>query len=123
MNRRPTDCGLADTIRGRRTFAVVARSVTEAKRKPLTFLAGEVYAAIDAGLLALPLMGARAAFDRAMFLLVGDPPGGFTAKLEAMKAKERLTDRDLAILKPMIDAGSAAAHRGWLPNADVLAKS
>jgi hypothetical protein len=80
----------------------------------------EIYAGLDHGLLALPLMGARAAFDRAMFLLIGDPPGGFRGKLTKLKVERRLSDREIGILEPMIDAGSAAAHRGVIPSADIV---
>lgn len=80
----------------------------------------EVYRASADGLLSLPVMGARTAFDRAMFLLVGDPPGGFDGKLRAMVAAGHITEDEIGILKPMIDAGSAAAHRGWLPTPAIL---
>ncbi len=39
-----------------------------------------MYSAQESGLLMLPLMGARTAFDRAMYLKIKDP-GGFKVKL------------------------------------------
>jgi hypothetical protein len=80
----------------------------------------EVYDARENGFLVLPLMGARTAFDRAMFLKVRDPQGGFGGKLAAMKALGLIDDRSIEILRPMIDAGNAAAHRGMIPARGVL---
>lgn len=80
----------------------------------------EVYDARENGFLVLPLIGARTAFDRAMFLKVGDPQGGFKAKLNALKSAGLIDDRSIEILQPMIDAGNAAAHRGMIPTPDVL---
>jgi hypothetical protein len=92
------------------------------RKLPDTVLQGilnEVYEARAAGLLMLPLVGARTAFDRAMFVKIGDP-GGFGQKLEEMKKKGLLDERGYNSLKPMIDAGNAAAHRGWTPTREIL---
>lgn len=83
-------------------------------------LLGETYHAINAGLLALPLMGARAAFDRAMDLKLGEDCGNFREKFKAMKVAGHVSDREIRILEPMIDAGHAASHRAWLPTLDLL---
>ncbi len=80
----------------------------------------EVYRARDSGFLMLPLIGARTAFDRAMSLKVGDSKGGFREKLSAMQKAGLLDNRGAGILAPMIDAGNAAAHRGWVPTRDIL---
>jgi hypothetical protein len=56
-----------------------------------------------------------------MLLKLGsDPPGGFKGKISKMKEIGLLDDRDVKNLTPMIDAGSAAAHRGWVPSPEVL---
>jgi hypothetical protein len=82
----------------------------------------ETYRAINNGLLALPLMGARTAFDRAMDLKLGEDRGTFEEKLKAMKLANHADDREIRILKLMIDAGHAASHRAWLPTLDVLSR-
>jgi hypothetical protein len=80
----------------------------------------EVYRARDSGFLMLPLIGARTAFDRAMYLKIGDPKGGFNQKLSEMKKAGLLDERGAKNLEPMIEAGNAAAHRGWIPTREIL---
>jgi len=80
----------------------------------------EIYSALNAGLTLLPAMGARATFDQAMSHFVGDPQGGFKGKLAAMQKLGRIDDRDTDVLQPIIDAGSAAAHRAWAPPPEIL---
>jgi len=94
--------------------------VDKLKDAELRSILVEVYDARESGFLVLPLIGARTAFDRAMFLKVGDPQGGFGKKLAAMKALGLIDDRSIEMLRPMIDAGNAAAHRGMIPARDVL---
>lgn len=94
--------------------------VTTIADESLRTVLAEIYQAIADDLSLLPMMGARAAFDRAMFLLVGDPNGGFEGKLRAMVLAGHMADGEIDILKPMIDAGSAVAHRGWRPTSEVL---
>jgi len=67
-------------------------------------------------------MGARTAFDYAMTKLVGDIRGGFAEKLRAMKDQGYISDREIDILGPMIEAGNAAAHRAWNPEPGDLDK-
>ena len=52
--------------------------------KNLRHVMNEVYVAIDHDLLVLVAIGARTLLDRAMFLKVGDPGGGFQGKLAKM---------------------------------------
>jgi hypothetical protein len=76
----------------------------------------ETYRGIDVGLFALPMMGARASFDRAMDLKLGKDLGTFDAKLKALRASNLIDERAGKILRQMIDAGSASTHRGWQPD-------
>jgi len=82
----------------------------------------EIYSSMNAGMTILPAMGARTAFDQAMSKFVGDPSGGFKGKLDEMKQQGLIDEREIGILHPMIDAGSAASHRAWQPSPDVLNK-
>ncbi len=79
----------------------------------------EVYAALHADSRRLALMGCRAILDRFMEEQVGDL-GGFKEKLNELAKKRLISDPDLEMLDAAIEAGSAAAHRGYQPNQKVL---
>ena len=81
----------------------------------------EVYQALNYGLIVLASIGTRTLLDRAMFLRVGDPNGGFIAKLGLMVERGHIGIDEKDILETITDAGSAAAHRGFAPEADTLA--
>jgi hypothetical protein len=80
----------------------------------------EVYQALDVGLIALASIGTRTLLDRAMFLRVGDPKGGFGGKLAKMFENGHIGLDEKDILTAITDAGSAAAHRGFTPNTKTL---
>lgn len=81
----------------------------------------QVYTAVDAGSNILAAVGLRTALDRAIELVGIDPAWTFEEKLDALKVAGLVGDTELGILDVIIDAGSAAAHRGWEPGkADVL---
>lgn len=80
----------------------------------------ETYTALDAGILVLATIGTRTALDRAMYLLVGDPSGGFAGKLKRMVEEGHIGESEKTTLLAMTDAGSAAAHRGYGPSPDAL---
>lgn len=86
----------------------------------LRSVAAEVYQALNAGLIVLASIGTRTLLDRAMFLRVGDPSGGFAGKLAHMVQKGHIGKDERDILEAITDAGSAAAHRGFTPNAKNL---
>lgn len=77
----------------------------------------EIYQALDIGLMALASIGTRTLLDRAMFLRIGDPKGGFAGKLQKMLENGHIGLDEKDILAAITDAGSAAAHRGFTPNA------
>ncbi len=74
----------------------------------------EVYASLNSGLLALPLMGVRAAIDVFIRSKVGDK-GDFQKGLVALQALGSLSPQQMRYLKPVIDAGHASVHRGFVP--------
>ena len=57
----------------------------------------------------------RTAFDRASELLKIHPAITFQDKLNELKVGDHITEKEKAVLGALIDAGSAAAHRGWQP--------
>jgi hypothetical protein len=65
-------------------------------------------------------MGIRLLIDRIMNIKVGDL-GSFTGTLEEMRKQGLIgQDEKEKLLDPVIDAGSAAAHRAYRPKADQL---
>jgi hypothetical protein len=80
----------------------------------------EMYAALNGDLRVLAAIGARTAFDRSSELLQIDPNLRFGAKLDELVSIGKIGKGERAILELLVDAGSAAAHRGWAPGADEL---
>jgi hypothetical protein len=64
-------------------------------------------------------MGVRTALDYVMIQIIGDV-GGFENKLGEMVAQGHITEKQKKNLSTVIDAASAAAHRGFKPNRDLL---
>ncbi|HLG55468.1 MAG TPA: DUF4145 domain-containing protein [Vicinamibacterales bacterium] len=87
--------------------------------KELARLLDEIYSALDLGSRRLALMGARAALDMLLVEKVGDV-GGFRAKLKALERDGFIGLKNREILEAALDAGSAAAHRGYAPSSDDL---
>jgi hypothetical protein len=76
----------------------------------------EVYAGLGAGTVALPVMGARAILD----LVIRDKVGNrqkFSQGLDALTDKGLISKHDRGILDAAVEAGNAAAHRGFFPKA------
>lgn len=83
--------------------------------QPLRALLKEVYAALDAGLYAIALMGVRSLLD----VWVSQQTSGkndFPKKLGKLAMIGTLSARQVEILEGVFDAGSAAAHRGYTPS-------
>ncbi|MGY8633819.1 DUF4145 domain-containing protein [Bradyrhizobium sp. 14AA] len=80
----------------------------------------ELYTALDGGLNVLASIGARTLLDRAGYLLIGDPKGGFEGKLSALVTGGFISSQEKKTLDAVADAGNASAHRGYTPTADRL---
>jgi len=78
----------------------------------MRFLLEEIYNSLDANNTALPLMGARAVLDMLIVDKVGDA-GTFAEKMKALEGKGFISEKNREILEVALDAGSAAAHRGY----------
>jgi hypothetical protein len=85
----------------------------------LNSLLGEVYAALHADSRTLALMGARTLVDVVILDKVGDV-GTFPEKLEKMEQDGLVGRQNREFLAVALDAGSAAAHRGYSPKIDQL---
>ena len=78
-------------------------------------LFADVYTALSNNLGVLAAIGMRTVFDRASELLGVDEAKPFNAKLADLQAKGHISMKQGGVLAALIDAGSAAAHRGWQP--------
>ncbi len=75
----------------------------------------EVYDALHAKALCCATMGARTLVDLALIQVVGDK-GNFPSKFSAAVQKGYLAQQHRAVLEAAVEAGNAAAHRGFTPN-------
>lgn len=89
-------------------------SIAEAD-KTLGKLLAEMYTALNNDLRVLAAIGARTAFDRSSELLKVDTALTFTEKLDKLVEIGKVGRDERDTLEVLVDAGSAAAHRGWLP--------
>jgi len=83
-------------------------------------LLAEMYTALDSQLPVLAAIGARTAFDRSSELLGIATSLPFAGKLEELLTAGKIGVEEKNILEVLIDAGSAAAHRGWSPEPEEL---
>jgi len=81
----------------------------------LRALTSEMYAALDNGMPVLAAVGMRTVFDAATELLGIDAGGTFPEKLDKMLDLGKIGREEREQLNALVDAGSAAAHRGWKP--------
>lgn len=88
--------------------------------KTLGSLLSELYSALNNDLRVLAAIGARTAIDRASEVLGVDAEQPFGAKLKELVASGKVSSDDQTILKALVDAGSAAAHRSWRPTPEEL---
>ena len=83
-------------------------------------LLGEMYAALDNGLSVVSAIAVRTVFDRASELLGINPAISFQEKLNDLGSRGKISIDEEGILAVLVDAGSAAAHRGWRPEPEAL---
>lgn len=76
----------------------------------------EVHAASAAGLHALAAMGIRAVVDVVCKDQLGGDAGSFAAKIKALRDAGHMTEVQHTALLAVVDAGHAAAHRGFIPD-------
>lgn len=77
----------------------------------------EIYKTLQTESLFLATFGSRTLMDRLIVLTVGDR-GGFAKGLRALMEEGKLSSHERNILEPILQAGHAAAHRGWAPTKD-----
>lgn len=77
----------------------------------------ETYTAYEAGSLILASVGLRTAFDRATEALKIDPGHTLEEKIKKLKEEGFIGETEASTLGVVANAGSAAAHRAWSPDA------
>ncbi len=75
----------------------------------------ELYDINNLGKRRATVMLLRTSFDRCCELLEIDPAFRFEEKLEAVRDLKLLSEGEFETLSVMVEAGNAAAHRGWEP--------
>ena len=80
----------------------------------------EVYGALNAGHRVLAAIGARTALERAMVLNGAEKTSNFKEKRKELRDKGVIGEHEFKTLFTLVDAGSAAAHRGWKPKPEEL---
>ncbi len=86
---------------------------------PLRDVLDEVYVALHNDGRRLALMGLRTVVDMLMLDEVGDK-GSFQSKLKQLEVAGVIASRGREVLEIALDAGNAAAHRGYKPDGDAL---
>jgi hypothetical protein len=94
-------------------------NIEEADRN-LGKLLSEMYTALNDDLRVLAAIGARTVFDRSSELLGVDPKLSFARKLQELLNQGKVSKDEHVTLDVLVDAGSAAAHRGWRPKPEEL---
>lgn len=79
----------------------------------------EIYKALQMNCRYLATTGSRTLIDRLIVLIVGDQ-GNFARGLEKLKSESAISEHEHQILTTTVEAGSAAAHRGWAPTKEEL---
>lgn len=80
----------------------------------------EIYKSLQTGSHYLATFGSRTLIDRLIVLTAGDR-GNFPKGLQALQDDGMLSRHEREILNPVVEAGNAAAHRGWAPTKEQLA--
>jgi Domain of unknown function (DUF4145) len=76
----------------------------------------QVYGALNNDLPVLAAIGIRTSFDLAAVQLNVDPSKSFEKKIEELIRTGKIKDLDKTMISQLVDAGSASAHRGWVPS-------
>jgi hypothetical protein len=86
----------------------------------LTHMLDEAYGALDNDLPVLAAIAIRTAFDASTEVLGIHPSLKFEEKLDALETRGHIDSAQRKALDALTDAGSAAAHRAWLPKKEEL---
>lgn len=79
----------------------------------------EIYKSLQTESHYLATFGSRTLIDRLIVLTVGDQ-GNFYRGLKALEDAGKISSHEMEIMKPIVEAGNAAAHRAWVPTKELL---
>lgn len=82
-------------------------------------ISDEIYKSLQTGSHYLATFGSRTLIDRLIVLTVGDK-GNFDKGLAALQEEGKISQHERNTLEPVVQAGHAAAHRGWAPTKEQL---
>ncbi|WP_421726411.1 DUF5655 domain-containing protein [Bauldia sp.] len=102
------------------TYRVAPEWFDDLPDPTLVKIFGEIYKSLQTESYYLATFGSRTLIDRLIVLTVGDQ-GSFAKGLAALQGQGKISDHERTILDPVVQAGHAAAHRGWAPTRDQLA--
>jgi len=80
----------------------------------------DLYTALDNGLGIFAATGVRTIFDRSSEILGIDSNLTFRRKLRELQSRSLISSPEVKALTSIVEAGSAAAHRGWQPKSENL---
>lgn len=80
----------------------------------------DIYDCLNANLPIPAAIAIRTAFDKATEFVGISPALPFVKKLDALLELGRISEDEREVLEVLVDAGSAAAHRGWRPSPEDL---
>lgn len=83
----------------------------------LSAILKQTYDAVETEGFILAAVGLRTALDRTTEFLKIEPNLPLEKKIEALQANGFIGETEANVLATVVDAGSAAAHRGWAPDA------
>lgn len=83
-------------------------------------LFADIYGCLNSDLRVPATVAIRTAFDSASEILGIDPAKRFGEKLDDLRDSGKISVDERTTLDVVVDAGSAAAHRGWRPTNDHL---
>jgi len=86
---------------------------------PYQSVLSEVYSAIDNELFFLASSGIRTALDQLIVEKIGDI-GRFDQKVQKLVSENIIDEDEKEMLLPVIDAGSASAHRSYKPELSAI---
>jgi predicted transport protein len=101
------------------TYRVVPAWFEDLPDPTLREISNEIYKSLQSESHFLATFGSRTLIDRLIVLTVGDK-GNFVKGLAALQEEGKISQHERDILEPVLQAGHAAAHRGWAPTKEQL---
>jgi predicted transport protein len=102
------------------TYRVLPQWFEDLPDRTLWAISKEIYKSLQSESHYLATFGSRTLIDRLIVLTVGEK-ANFAKGLSALQDDGKISQHERNILEPVVQAGHAAAHRGWSPTKEQLA--